>query len=373
MSADAASASSQPVSSGEPPRSDVTPPAAGSLAAYDRRLEEDLVTVEDVGEAWTGTQPHFNDNEQSRAMYHQYFRRFADHLRKKDPGFRHYFFGDGSGVTLYQGQLHIFRSPLPGKSLLGRADTMLFRSDRMAIGAHEFIEGPQLRNCLNMIYDVALSCCQVIQSINDPRPTAAETQDATLLAETLDFLEEELRRIGQYFDQAARRRAQVRYAKGMLIGALVIYAATLVIWLGAQIGDLETKVPELGLALGIVVFGCTGAVVSVMQRMTRSKLEIDYSMGTTVRTLGMFRPAIGAIFAVAAFVFVRGELIPQVNSPSGRASSYFFLALAFLMGFSERVAQDMLTATEDKLAGPDTSSAGSPDDAPQRAGDISTA
>ena len=324
-------------------------PRTATIPDFDDHLANDLVTVQDVGEAWAGSQPAFNDDLAAREIFHRYYRRLADHLLGKDPGFRHHFWPDGSGITLFQDQINVFRNPLPGASPRGRADGILFRSDRLAITAHEFIEGAQLRNCVNMIFDVGLTCCQLFAPAADSpeggAPTAAETE------ETLDFLEAELNRIEGYFRRAALRRAQVRYARGMLIGAIWVYLVAGLVWGAAQIDDLDARIEILPLGLGIAVAGCTGAVVSVMQRMTRSKLDIDYTMGSTVGTLGMFRPLIGAIFATAAFLLIRAEFVPHVEVPDGDTTSYFFLALAFVTGFSERLAQDMLTTTEKAIGG----------------------
>jgi hypothetical protein len=78
-----------------------------------------------------------------------------------------------------------------------------------------------------------------------------------------------------------------------------------------------------------------------MQGNLRVRMEPGAS---TVRLLGAFRPIIGAVLALAILTLVLGGLIP-LAPPSDPAQKAFFLAgLAFLSGFSERYAQDMLGA-----------------------------
>jgi hypothetical protein len=68
--------------------------------------------------------------------------------------------------------------------------------------------------------------------------------------------------------------------------------------------------------------------------------------------LGLMRPFIGALFAVALYFFIQGDLVSVFQLPDGeQAQRYFFAGLGFLAGFSERFAQDMV-AQGTKAAGP---------------------
>jgi cell division protein FtsW (lipid II flippase) len=55
------------------------------------------------------------------------------------------------------------------------------------------------------------------------------------------------------------------------------------------------------------------------------------------------RPFIGALFALALYFFISGDLVSVFQLPNDEQSQrYFFAGLGFLAGFSERFAQDMV-------------------------------
>jgi hypothetical protein len=63
----------------------------------------------------------------------------------------------------------------------------------------------------------------------------------------------------------------------------------------------------------------------------------------------MFKPVIGASFAMFVFSVLHAGLIP-ITIQDDKAS-YFFLALAFVSGFSERFARDIANNAERQVAG----------------------
>ncbi len=54
--------------------------------------------------------------------------------------------------------------------------------------------------------------------------------------------------------------------------------------------------------------------------------------------IGSFRPIIGAIFAIVLYFSLRGGLI-QIETGEGSHTAFFYGALAFAAGFSERRTQ----------------------------------
>jgi hypothetical protein len=111
---------------------------------------------------------------------------------------------------------------------------------------------------------------------------------------------------------------------------------------------------DLQLLIDSIVVGGLGAIVSVMQRMTAGNLTLQYHAGRfALMRVGVFRPLIGAIFATVVFLILRAGLvtIPATPPPDERARLlYFYAALAFFAGFSERWAQDMFDAGGARLA-----------------------
>jgi hypothetical protein len=84
-----------------------------------------------------------------------------------------------------------------------------------------------------------------------------------------------------------------------------------------------------------------GAFVSVLSRMTRGQLVLSYESGKTMmRLLGAIRPLLGALFGAAVFVLLESQMLGI--SPPQHPSEYYYVGIAFLAGFSERFAQDMI-------------------------------
>ena len=309
------------------------------IPSYDALLEQNLVTVREVADAvmWGAKAP----NDQERQVFRRYYDLFVERLRREDPGFAHVEFESGSGVFLHGDVLQLLRSVGSRDMTPSRIDALIFKIDRLAASAREFTNGKQLRNCLSMAFDIAAWCFTVIEDLRTQGQDGSGRFD-----ERLAFLEAEATRVQEYYERSAQRQAQVRYANGMLIGAAAIYAIALIVLVATAWIDVAS---DIRLLLIVIVAGCTGAAVSVMQRMTRATLKIDYTMGDTVRTLGVFRPLIGAIFALAVFFILRAHLIPHLVVPTDDTSIFFFSAVAFVTGFSERLAQDMLATTEKTL------------------------
>ena len=146
----------------------------------------------------------------------------------------------------------------------------------------------------------------------------------------------ELDRARDLLEIGGQRDAQVTYGLGMTLGvaALVLLCALLggaFLWLDAP-AYYAVAVPAGGL----------GAVVSVLQRMTSGRLQLDVHAGREMLlAYGAVRPLIGAVFGTVAFVLIAGGLLPSITV-STDAPLAFYAGIGFLAGFNERFAQDML-------------------------------
>lgn len=142
------------------------------------------------------------------------------------------------------------------------------------------------------------------------------------------------------FIQIAQRNAQLQYFLGMAIGLGCMLPISTLVWATLYFLGVSNSVVKPAMLSWLA--GATGAVVSVLSRMTFGNLALEYQAGTvTVRLLGAVRPVMGAIFGVFVWVVGMSELLP-LKTPSSQSTGYFFPALAFVAGFSERWAQDML-------------------------------
>ena len=161
--------------------------------------------------------------------------------------------------------------------------------------------------------------------------------------EALSRIDDELKQVETAIGRALGVEARHQYLLGMSVGAVVLVGAVVFIrWI--LVPDWARTVHLDTLGLGTVIAGGVGAVLSVMTRLTANNLMVDATAGRgLVRLAGSFRPLIGGIFAFAIYAFVKGGLLPIKVTVTGLGEIYFFLSVAFLAGFSERIAQDAVT------------------------------
>ena len=108
-----------------------------------------------------------------------------------------------------------------------------------------------------------------------------------------------------------------------------------------------------------IAAGGLGAIISVLIRISRGqRLDVDTTQEPFMTCLaGSVRPVIGGALGVALYVLLKAHFIPlEIPAASAPAAPYFFTAIAFLAGFSERWAQDTIVRST-PLA---TSASGSP-------------
>lgn len=105
---------------------------------------------------------------------------------------------------------------------------------------------------------------------------------------------------------------------------------------------------ETELLIMVAFAGALGSIVSIMVRIQDFAGLKDTDPSVLFFT-GFFKPVIGASFALFIFAAIRSGLIP-VTIKEG-TERYFLLALAFVAGFSERFARDIVSSTERKVGG----------------------
>jgi hypothetical protein len=148
--------------------------------------------------------------------------------------------------------------------------------------------------------------------------------------------------------RAVRRGAMMAYFVGMLAGVVVFSL------LGVGIATLLSHVEIIGFNiesfLTVFIAGAVGAIVSVMSRMSAGDTWLEYETARSyLRLLGMFRPLIGAIFGVALYFGIESGVLQFIKPPADHHAVFFFFAfVAFLAGFSERWASDVLVPIKDK-------------------------
>lgn len=183
---------------------------------------------------------------------------------------------------------------------------------------------------------------------HDYAPAAKERAAKERAAKAQAIAIAEIKRLDASIKDAAVAEARQDYLHGMFAG---------VIFLIALMGGLFRFTPgTIHSVLGVIAAGGLGATLSVMCRLTANRLRVDTGAGAAlIRLAGGFRPVVGAIFGLALYIFIEADLFPISPTITGQKLTYFYLAAAFLAGFSERLAQDAITK-----AGAVISSDGSP-------------
>jgi hypothetical protein len=226
----------------------------------------------------------------------------------------------------------------------------LHRCDELAVRANAVLTGVRQRICLELV----VSCAAHLLSLVDTR---AGTGDEAKTAAAVEVERVQMKKVKDYYCQAANGQAQLIYFGGIAT-VMVAIAAICTLWL-----SLTWATP-----IAALIAGAIGAVVSVVQRINSGSFELEYDVGGPyIFFLGGLRPLIGGAFAVAiSFAFDGGLLHAPVAA--GETTDHRRLALlviSFLAGFSERFAQDTLTAAlpEAKTA-PASTPAASPSPSP---------
>ena len=152
------------------------------------------------------------------------------------------------------------------------------------------------------------------------------------------------------FQTGAVTTARFRYLGGVALGLLLVSPVSL----GLLLRQSENTTGETLVlnAVACAIAGAAGAQVSVLTRVTNESLRLDYHIGGRMLVvLGLARPVIGAVLALALYWATVGGVVPLAPPGGGGTAALpgtddarfaFFIAIGFIAGFSERYAQDML-------------------------------
>lgn len=232
-------------------------------------------------------------------------------------------------------RLHRVTDWLLSESELAR---LVQQCDVLANRVRQNLRGGPQRLAMERIYGVVEYVLGLIERTKG-RPTEEETR------QVVKSQREELHKIEDAFLSAGSQSARIVYFSGMLIGTGVVLVlgllAALPLWLLGLLDRQADAANELGVLFLCCGSGTMGALVSVMSRLRPGgKFRIDFEVGRPlVRRLGLFRPAVGAIFGVLLYAVLSSGILlvrqPEDENFPGDPVFYFAVA-AFLAGFSER-------------------------------------
>ena len=211
----------------------------------------------------------------------------------------------------------------------------LHKVDNLSVRADEILRGtPE-----NIAMQLLLSAASHILSYVDRQ--GGPPRDPAHIRRIVERSNAELAEIGRYYDRAGANASRIVYAGGMLRGALLLACLTgsagLVLW-GAD--AFERHSTTTWTILAAIAAGGVGAGVSVLLRMARGNFAQDYEVGRkATRRLAMARPFVGAAFAVMIFLLLKSGLVDVGGLSTAEQTIYFYAAVGFLAGFSERWAR----------------------------------
>src|SRR5215210_3921632 len=209
--------------------------------------------------------------------------------------------------------------------------TLLYRCESIAVRVHEVLRDTSQRLAMQSLFTVfshVLGFSETERAHSDR--AVAEIERETRV---------ELKGIESYYQRAAVRSGQIVYVGGMLLGTLPLIELV-VLALVMRLADAQDTV--VGFGLYCFAAGGAGALMSVMSRMTSSRVRVDWEFGKdTLRTLGALRPFVGGVFGLMTFFALKSGVV-ALDIANSSKSAYFYILFAFAAGFSERLAQDML-------------------------------
>ena len=235
--------------------------------------------------------------------------------------------------------------------------TLLYECECLAVKVQEVLRDTSRRLAIQSLFNVTsfvLAFAETERARNDRAVT--EVSRAT---------QKHLREIERYYRKAAARSGQIVYVGGVLLGMVPMLLLGVLAWL--LIAKAKDFNSPAGIGLLCFSAGGVGAMVSVMSRMSTGSVRLDWEFGKdTLRTLGALRPFVGAVFGLITFLALKSGV---VNLTAGDGSSYYYIVFAFVAGFSERFAQDMLlgaagqNTSQSQKAPAETDDQALPDDA----------
>jgi hypothetical protein len=191
-------------------------------------------------------------------------------------------------------------------------------------------------------YLLYLACVSLLQALDAGDPLGDEMIKA---------VNRQLEKASETYVARQKRHARLWYAGGVIAGAFGVFAisvATYVVLpkLISNLVDAAQLQHVVEMFTACLNAGGAGALLSVMTRMSSGTVHIRYDENKwTLFLVGGFRPVIGAVSGVALYVLFKAQLLP-LQVPVGASEFFTFGGLAFVAGFSERLAQDALMQTD---------------------------
>lgn len=252
----------------------------------------------------------------------------------------------GSGLRLREAddvvQLHRLSDWVTRDS--ARIADLLQECDLLAIRVGEVLRGTSERIAMRWILGIEQHLLAFFERTSELPNEKAERELAEAQCRKLAEIE-------SYYHRAASKAGRIVYVSGMLIGVCLVAAVGIVAGLALWATGLSPR--ELQIVLLCYGAGAMGALISAMSRMGSAErgFQIDFELGRPLmRRLGVYRPFVGAIVGVAVYFLLASGILNVTIDRSNDV--YYYGFVAFLSGFSERLATVVFGAAERRLGVP---------------------
>jgi hypothetical protein len=139
-----------------------------------------------------------------------------------------------------------------------------------------------------------------------------------------------------------------------LLSYLLFLVVTILTFQGANSSPLSIKdlfSADFAKVAVAFLFGCLGGVVSLLTQLPEFEILKGRSR-TFLIALGVTQPIVGGIFAVVVGALFSAKIINISVGGASDLSTWFYVVIGFLAGFSERFTRNLLNVAESHLGGP---------------------
>lgn len=265
-----------------------------------------------------------------------YFTEFASHLR--------------NGVAVSDDRFDlVYDAGLAPSSTL----YLLGWLNRINIESRVLLRKETLAAYNQLAYSAATKILSVMEYQKDSgaNVTHAELSDRIKVAEST------VRDAEEFATRTSQTIARSVYSKGLLagIGLLAVMSLTL----NSLVSTLDWLSPvDAHFVFYSILTGGVGAAVSFLARA--GSMKFDYEVGRgQLSFFGLFRPLVGGIFGFILAALIRSKVVNFVTIPDPGQALYYYAAVAFLGGFSERLVPGILQSVERRFNSSGSKAAGS--------------
>ncbi len=177
----------------------------------------------------------------------------------------------------------------------------------------------------------------VITLLSGKKEEVSEAPDAEILAHAIE-LKDDYYNNQYYTNRLARSLASLLFILLFLvIGSIVFYFS---VYSDSCSGEIPTSLNMTGYLIGVLLFGILGALTSaILFTRTLSKSSRINELSTS-RLLVISKIFIGAGFSIFIFLILRSSVAQHISLFSFSLSTPIdYFTLAFVSGFTERLAQ----------------------------------